>query len=209
MQSLIPATQTYLDQNNLILIDSIEMGSGSNLIHESKPGSSCVENLTLQGITKTLRYLNNYDGMGGRFIDYNLGKRKGLQADKMYVLEFAYPDDGNRSMIFINHADETREGVSTGPALVNTLNGYLGHNAASFSFPISRTWQKHQFIFHMLDHMPNSVMNGKDFDARTKTSDQGVTAVIAHYPFSSAPYIRASQLLTLSFIKLSIKMHIK
>jgi len=113
-----------------------------------------------------------------KYFAYRIGKGKGLQAGKAYVLTIDYPEDQARTVYVGNRACETALGFATGAALGDTVYGYTGNNLESLKYPVSGEYQTWKQLFFMHDRLPDvEGIRGKG--TRPYTPADGFWVVIA------------------------------
>ena len=125
----------------LPLVDEIECGNPDDR-HEFKQdpaGTTRIETI----LGQKCRVLPTAGA--AKYFAYVIGRGKGLEPGKAYVLSVEYPQDTSRSMFIGNRGAEVKLGFSTGRALGDVFKGrYVHHRPESLDIPLSgkyETWK--------------------------------------------------------------------
>jgi len=82
---------------------------------------------------------------------YVIGKGKGLQAGKAYVLAVEYPDDIPRTIFLINRGSDYYRGWATGTATGDVRGQYAEPVLESLEYPQTGQWQTFKQFFYLLN----------------------------------------------------------
>jgi len=94
---------------------------------------------------------NTLGQMKASYAAFVIGKNKGLVAGKAYVLEFDYPDDAPRHMVFVNRGADLVRTVATGKETGDAREQYAYPNPESLAYPHSNEWKTYRFYFTLHD----------------------------------------------------------
>jgi hypothetical protein len=96
-------------------------------VFESSPGASVVQTV----LGKSSRAMQ--PGEESKAFAYIIGKGKGLQPGKAYILEVEYPDDVPRTIYLANRGADYVRGMSTGAAFGDVRAQYAEPSVESLS----------------------------------------------------------------------------
>ena len=132
----------------LPLIDEIDLGNPEDVkkhdMQEYPKGVSKVEKI----FGKECRVLPNVGGK--KYMSFRIGKNKGLEAGKCYLLTVQYPEDKPRTMFIQNVSNKGTRGLHTGNTAGDVFFTYTSNNNESINMPMAgeyRTW-KQLFFLH-------------------------------------------------------------
>jgi len=159
----------------LRLVDEIDCGQApaAEAFVESAPGVSRIE--TVFG--RSCRVMPN-DGQASKYFGYLLGKGKGLQAGKAYVLAVEFPEDVSRAMFIVNRGCDTNRGLYTGQAIGDVLHTWVNSNPESLHLPLSGGYSTWKAMFHLHDRF-RPVGEGEKGAPRPMTPADGFWVIIA------------------------------
>jgi regulation of enolase protein 1 (concanavalin A-like superfamily) len=176
---------------NLVLVDEVNCGDPADPHHnatdftESSAGISQVNTI----LSRSCRVLPNPSGGESRYFAYRIGRAKGLQAGKAYVLEVDYPEDQPRTILIANNGDLSTRGLHTGATVGDALIPPFGinHNPESLDMPLSNSWKTWNTLFHLHDHFADIVRPRNNNGPRPFVPADGFWVIIAHYKNVNEP----------------------
>ncbi len=123
---------------------------GKELFAEEPAGASVVRDV----LGRECRVLEN-EGDGAKYFAYLVGKGKGLEAGRAYLLSVEYPEDRGRMMYVLNRGAETERGMHTGATVGDALDPkYVQSNPESLEIPLSGRWEQWRMLFRLHDRFP-------------------------------------------------------
>jgi regulation of enolase protein 1 (concanavalin A-like superfamily) len=176
---------------NLVLVDEVNCGNPADPHHnatdftESSAGISQVSTI----LSRSCRVLPNPIGGESRYFAYRIGRAKGLQAGKAYVLEVDYPEDQPRTILIANNGDLSTRGLHTGPTVGDALIPPFGlnHNPESLDMPLANSWKTWNTLFHLHDHFADIVRPRNNNLTRPFVPADGFWVIIAHFKNVNEP----------------------
>ncbi len=90
-------------------------------------------------------------GDGPKVMAWMIGRGRGLQAGRAYVLEIEYPDDVPRTVFLANRGGDVVRGFATGSALGDARQQYVQPSVESLQYPQSGQWQRYRTLFFLND----------------------------------------------------------
>lgn len=90
-------------------------------------------------------------GEKSKVMAYVLGKGKGLEPGKAYVIDVEYPDDVPRTMFFANRGADYTRGISTGSATGDVRSQFAEPSVESLAYPQSGQWKDARQFFFLLN----------------------------------------------------------
>jgi len=125
---------------------------------------------------------NTAGDMKASYAAFLIGKNKGLVAGKAYVLEFDYPDDVPRHMVFVNRGADLVRTVSTGKEIGDNREQYAYPNPESVSYPHSNQWKTYRFYFTLHDRFqPLAAVRNEVDTKRPFGPADGFWVAVGHY----------------------------
>ncbi len=128
----------------LKLIDEIDTASVEPN-YESAVGVSVVQEI----LGRQARVIPTTDDAA--VISYVIGKDKGLEKGKAYILTVDYPDDVPRTIFMANRGADYVRGWATGEAIGDVREQFVEPSVESLSYPQTGQWQTFKQYFHLLD----------------------------------------------------------
>lgn len=152
--SVARSARAQLNYAALKLIDAVDCAAPTDAegreFAEYPAGVSKVERV----LGEPARVLPNREGEM-KYFAYKLGKGKGLEAGRGYVLRIVYPEDKPRSVFVLNRGCETSRGFHTGNTLGDgAVVPYIENNAESLELPLTGAWESWDMIFYLHERYP-------------------------------------------------------
>jgi len=123
-----------------------------------------------------------------------VGKGKGLKANAAYVLSLEYPEDVSRSVIVMNHGNESNIGFHTGRAVGDAMKPkYVNNLVESLDLPLSGKWETWTSLFRLHERYApeGGLQKGFDTPRTLKPEDGFVVDILAfaegNDPLSAGP----------------------
>lgn len=135
----------------LTLVDSFDPVSPGTRETQMEPAGAFTTPTILGRQALMLTPQNTAGSMKASYAAFLVGKNKGLVAGKAYVLEFDYPDDAARHMVFLNRGADLVRTVATGKELGDNREQYAYPNPESMAYPLTNQWKTYRFYFTLHD----------------------------------------------------------
>lgn len=145
--------QTKVDPEfgTLTLVDSFDPVSPGTRETQMEPAGAFTTPTILGRQALMLTPQNTAGNMKASYAAFVVGKNKGLVAGKQYVLEFDYPDDANRHMVFLNRGADLVRTMATGKEIGDNREQYAYPNPESMAYPLTNQWKTYRFYFTLHD----------------------------------------------------------
>ena len=173
------------DLKDLKLVDEIDFSNEAPGHDFAQLPNNAVSYETI--LKRKAMVLANTSGSSNCYASFVLGKGKGLQGGKAYVLVVDYPEDEPRSVIVRNHGAEITRGFHTGLSLGDGLEiPYVYSHPESINYPLSKEWKQWVSVFHLHDHFSDvKMIRGKG--TRQYTPKDGFHVAIARFDHKDDP----------------------
>lgn len=199
------AEAQYIDAGRpygkLKVIDLIDFSKPSTYqgrsFRESAPNTSQIQTV----LGKKVRVLVN-QGEKDKYFAYVMGKDKGLQAGKSYVLWIEYPEDKPRSMVFINRGAEYARGIYTGNTVGDQMFAYTSNNLESIRLPLTGTMRHWKTLFFLHERSVDLRVK-RDNSVRTRTPQDGFWVAVAQYRKTDAPLSHGAAVSKIALLEVS------
>jgi len=180
--SSIALTKLDPEFGALTLVDSIDPSSPGSRTTQMEPAGTAVTQTILGRNALVLKPQNLSGSMQASYAAFVMGKNKGLVAGGTYVLEFDYPDDVPRHIVFLNRGADLVRTVATGREIGDYREQYAFPNPESLLYPQSATWKTYRFFFTLHDRFQPlaAVRNENDTKRPTGPAD-GFWVAVGHY----------------------------
>jgi hypothetical protein len=136
------------------IVDEIDTARQSP-VHEYPEGASQVATV-LGRQARTLPV-----GDGPKVMAWVIGRGRGLQAGRAYVLDVEYPDDVPRTIFLASRGGDVVRGFATGSALGDARQQYVQPSVESLQYPQSGRWQRYRTLF-FLNHRFEGLYANRD-----------------------------------------------
>ena len=164
--SSLAATKLDPEFGTLTLVDSFDPVSLGVRDTQMEPASAFTTPNILGRQSLMLTPQNVAGNMKASYAAFLIGKNKGLVAGKAYVLEFDYPDDAPRHMVFVNRGADLVRTVATGKETGDNREQYAYPNPESFAYPLSNQWKTYRFYFTLHDRFQPLVAVRNEVDTK-------------------------------------------
>ncbi len=166
----------------LTLVDSFNPVSPGVRETEMEPAGGLTTPSILGRQALMLTPQNTAGDMKASYAAFVIGKNKGLVAGKAYVLEFDYPDDVPRHMVFVNRGADLVRTVSTGKEIGDNREQYAYPNPESFAYPHTNQWKTYRFYFTLHDRFqPLAAVRNEVNTKRPFGPADGFWVALGHY----------------------------
>lgn len=175
----------------LTLIDSVDAAQPGSRVVSVKPDGGAVTQTILGRKALVLPPRTN----SASYAAFMIGEGRGLVAGKAYVLEFDYPDDVPRTMVFLNRGADLVRTLATGKEVGDYREQYAYPNPESLSYPHSGQWQTYRFYFHLHDRfLPLAGVRNEVDTKRPFGPEDGFWVAVGHYNSKGIPLSRGAVL---------------
>jgi hypothetical protein len=180
--SVIATTKVDPEFGTLTLVDSFDPVAPGTRDTQMEPAGGFTTPNILGRQALMLTPQNTAGDMKASYAAFLIGKNKGLVAGNAYVLEFDYPDDAPRHMVFVNRGADLVRTVSTGKEIGDNREQYAYPNPESVSYPHSNQWKTYRFYFTLHDRFQplEAVRNEVDTKRPFGPAD-GFWVALGHY----------------------------
>ncbi|WP_189419800.1 hypothetical protein [Cellvibrio zantedeschiae] len=149
--SSLGLTKVDPEFGTLTLVDSFDPVSPGTRETQMEPAGAFTTPTILGRQALMLTPQNTAGNMKASYAAFVIGKNKGLIAGNAYVLEFDYPDDAPRHMVFLNRGADLVRTVATGKELGDNREQYAYPNPESMAYPLTNQWKTYRFYFTLHD----------------------------------------------------------
>jgi len=176
------ATKLDPDFGAMTLVDSFDPTNPGMRATQSEPVGATSTQTILGRNALVLAPQNIAGSMMASYAAFTIGQNKGLVAGGTYVLEFDYPDDLPRHIVFLNRGADLVRTVATGKEFGDYREQYAFPNPESLLYPQSATWKTYRFYFTLHDRFQPLVGVRNDSDAKRPTGPaDGFWVAIGHF----------------------------
>jgi hypothetical protein len=166
----------------LTLVDSFDPALPDGREAQTEPAGASATHIILGRTALLLAPFNTAGAMKASYAAFNMGKNKGLVAGAAYVLEFDYPDDVPRHIVFLNRGADLVRTVATGKETGDNREQYAYPNPESLAYPHSNTWRTYRFYFTLHDRFQPLVAVRNEVDTkRPYGPEDGFWVAIGHF----------------------------
>lgn len=166
----------------LTLIDSFHAASpGSRPVLSQPDGAGAIQTI-LGRSALVLAPQNTAGNMRASYAAFRIGEGRGLIPGNAYVLEFDYPDDVPRTMVFLNRGADLVRTVATGKEIGDYREQYAYPNPESLAYPHTGQWQTYRFYFYLHDRFQPLAGVRNEADTKRPFGPQdGFWVAVGHY----------------------------
>jgi dienelactone hydrolase len=176
------ATKNDPEFGSLTLVDSFDPVSPGARATQMEPVGAFTTPTILGRQALMLTPQNAAGAMQASYAAFVIGKNKGLVAGQAYVLEFDYPDDAPRHMVFLNRGADLVRTVATGKETGDNREQYAYPNPESLAYPHTNLWQTYRFYFTLHDRFqPLAAVRNEVDTKRPFGPADGFWVAVAHY----------------------------
>lgn len=180
--SSLGLTKTDPEFGSLTLVDSFDPVSPGTRETQMEPAGAFTTPTILGRQALMLTPQNTAGNMKASYAAFVMGKNKGLVAGNAYVLEFDYPDDAPRHMVFLNRGADLVRTVATGKETGDNREQYAYPNPESLAYPHSNQWKTYRFYFTLHDRFqPLAAVRNEADTKRPFGPADGFWVAVAHY----------------------------
>ena len=173
---------------SLTLIDKFNPTAPDGRDTESEPLGAATTQMILGRSALVLPPQNTSGAMKASYTAFVIGKNKGLVPGGAYVLEFDYPDDAPRHMVFLNRGADLMRTVATGKEPGDYREQYAYPNPESLAYPHTHQWQTYRFYFILHDRFQPLVGVRNEVDTKRPFGPaDGFWVALGHYSSHGNP----------------------
>lgn len=180
--SVLSATKIDPEFGTLTLVDSFDPVAPGTRDTQMEPAGGFTTPNILGRQALMLTPQNTAGDMKASYAAFVIGKNKGLVAGNAYVLEFDYPDDAPRHMVFVNRGADVVRTVSTGKEIGDNREQYAYPNPESLAYPHTNQWKTYRFYFTLHDRFqPLAAVRNEVDTKRPFGPADGFWVALGHY----------------------------